>query len=316
MPKIPLDSRDDLSDLLKPVSVHGKIYCRSELTSPWAVSFPKKEYAIFHVIEKGNCYLTYSDNEDAIEVRQGDVLILPVGIPHVLADRKGISAVPFLGLVQGGFKGPSQVVNYGGGGDQTNMVCGTFELESGKDNALLRVLPNVIHIDASTFSDKWLIGAMDLLAHESRNYGSGSALIISGLINLVFVQAVRQWIQNQPENNRGLLGALQDRRIAAVLTAIHNQPQKDWDVQSLAKIAGMSRSSFSAQFSSIIGQPPLSYVSYWRMQLAAQLLRHQIKMHVSEISQQVGYLSEHAFSKAFKRHHGISPSEFRTRQQA
>jgi AraC-like DNA-binding protein len=196
-------------------------------------------------------------------------------------------------------------------GAQTALMCGSFDLETGKDNALLRVLPEVMHIRASSLSAKWLRAAIDLLAQEARNYGNGSALIVSGLINIIFVQAVRIWLQSQPENQRGLLGALRDRRIAAAIAAIHNQPQKDWDVRSLARIAGMSRSSFAALFSLLVGQPPLSYVSNWRMQIAAQLLRKHIKMSVNKVSKQVGYFSEHAFSKAFKRYHGVSPSQFR-----
>jgi AraC-like DNA-binding protein len=125
-------------------------------------------------------------------------------------------------------------------------------------------------------------------------------------------KAVRLWIHNQPSENRnGFLGALQDRRIAAVIAAIHSQPQKEWNVRSLAKIAGMSRSSFSAYFSSHVGQSPLSYVTNWRMQVAAQILKNNLNMSMSQVSEKVGYFSQHAFGKAFKRYHGILPSEFR-----
>jgi AraC-like DNA-binding protein len=312
MPLTPLAGQDDLSNVLKPVSVLGKVYCFSELTAPWAVSFSKKEDALFHFIEKGKCFLMYSKTEKALVLNQGDLVIFPNGIAHVLSDKQENLSVSFLRLLRG-LKGPIPLVRYGGGGEQTRIICGTFEIETGDENALLQVLPEVMHIPASSLTSRWLKSTFALLAHEARNFGDGSALIVSGLINLMLVQAIRIWIHNNPKNSsNGLLGALQDRRIAAVIAAIHRQPQKDWDVGSLGKIAGMSRSSFSAHFSSHIGQPPLSYLTNLRMQIAAQFLRKDIKMSLSRVSEEVGYLSQHAFSKAFKRYHGISPSEFRT----
>jgi AraC-like DNA-binding protein len=311
MPKTLLQGKDDLSGVLKPVSIQGKIYCYSELSAPWALSFPKKDDALFHLFEKGKCFLMHANEEKAVTVDQGDLVIFPNGLAHVLADSPDTSAVSFLKLIRG-LKDPTSVVRYGGGGEQTRLMCGTFELETGKDNALLRVLPEVMHIRASSLSYKWLMAAIDLLAQEARNYGNGSTLIVSGLINIIFVQAVRVWVQSHPENQNGFLGALRDRRIAAAVAAIHNQPQKDWDLRSLAKIAGMSRSSFAQHFSSLVGQPPLSYVTNRRMQIAAQLLRKHVNMSVNKVSEQVGYFSDHAFSKAFKRYHGVTPSQFRT----
>jgi AraC-like DNA-binding protein len=313
MPLTPLEGKDDLSGALKPVNVQGKIYCLSELSAPWSVSFSKKSDALFHVISKGRCFLMYSKEEAAIALNQGDLVIFPNGIAHVLSDTRDTLSVAFLKLVRG-LKGPVPVVRYGGGGEITKIVCGTFEIETGQESGLLQVLPEVMHIRASSISAKWLKGTMDLMTHEAKNYGNGSALIVSGLINLMLVQAVRLWIENQPNNNgNGFLGALQDRRIAAVISAIHSQPQKDWNVGSLAKIAGMSRSSFSAYFSSYVGQPPLFYLTNWRMQVAAQVLRKNVNMSLSRVSEEVGYLSQHAFSKAFKRYHGVSPSQFRIR---
>jgi AraC-like DNA-binding protein len=310
MSRTALEGKDNLSGILKPVSVNGKVYCRSELSAPWSVSFERKNDAIFHMIEEGKCFLMYSKQEDPIELNHGDFVIFPTGSAHVLSDDPKSLAVPFLKLLRG-LKGPAPLVQYGGGGKQTNLVCGTFKLEAGKDNALLRVLPELMYVRASGLSQKCLLGALDLLSHEARDYGDGSALTINSLVNLIFVQAVRRWVKEESKHQRGLLGALQDRRIASVLAAIHNDPQKDWDLRSLSRIAGMSRSSFASQFSALIGQPPLSYLSYWRMQIAAQLIRQQLGMNMSEISREVGYLSEHAFSKAFKRHHGVSPLQFR-----
>jgi AraC-like DNA-binding protein len=316
MPATSLEGKDNLSAALKPVSVLGKVYCLSELSSPWSVSLSKKDHSLFHVILKGKCFLMYSDKEDAMVLNQGDLVIFPRGLAHALSDTRDALSVSFLKLLQD-LKGPIPIVRYGGKGEKTKIVCGTFEIETGKESALLQVLPEVMHIRASNISAKWLKGTIDLLEHEARNYGNGSALIVSGLINLMLVQAIRLWIDNQPNTNRnGILGALQDRRIAAVMAAIHNQPKKEWNVGSLARIAGMSRSSFSAYFSSHIGQPPLAYVTNWRMQVAAQVLLNDTKMSLSRVSEEVGYLSQHAFSKAFKRYYGVSPSQFRIRDNS
>src|SRR5262245_10275110 len=175
MPRTALEGKDNLSGILKPVSVNGKVYCSSELSAPWSISFEKKNDSLFHVIEKGQCFLMYSKQEVPLMLTQGDFVMFRNGAEHVMSDNHYTLSIPFLKLLRG-LKGPTPLVQYGGGGEQTNMVCGTFELEAGKDNALLRILPEVMHFRASGFSKKCLLGAIDLLSHEASNYRDGSAL--------------------------------------------------------------------------------------------------------------------------------------------
>src|SRR5207253_4752553 len=205
-------------------------------------------------------------------------------------------------------------VRHGGGGAETALICGSFRFEGSRTHPLLSVLPPLIHIQgdggASSRTTEWLSTTLRFLAAEARHPRPGAETLISRLTDVVFVQALRAWIESQPEGVGGWLGALRDRQIAAALGQIHRQPERDWSVARLASTVGMSRSSFAARFTALVGEAPLAYLTRWRMHLAGELLRGR-DLSVSEIAGRVGYESEAAFSKAFKREAGISPGAYR-----
>jgi AraC-like DNA-binding protein len=191
------------------------------------------------------------------------------------------------------------------------MTCCTFQFINGDYNPLLAVLPPLIHVPSGREQlDEWLEPTLKMMAYEARHPRPGSETLIARLIDIILVQAVRLWVEDQPHNQGGWLGALRDPQIGPALGLIHREPQKGWSVSSLAREVAMSRSIFSAKFSSLVGEPPLTYLTRWRLWQASKLLADG-NLSVSETALRVGYESEAAFSRAFKRHFGHSPVAYR-----
>jgi AraC-like DNA-binding protein len=163
---------------------------------------------------------------------------------------------------------------------------------------------------AGSRSGEWLDPLLKLLASEAREPRQGSATVMSRLTDVIFVEALRVWLDAQPSGEGGWLGALRDPQIGRALARAHSEPQRDWSVAALAAEVGMSRSPFAARFKELVGEPPLAYLTRWRMELVAGLMRSG-KPTLSDMAERVGYDSEAAFSKAFKRHFGLSPRAYR-----
>jgi AraC-like DNA-binding protein len=201
-------------------------------------------------------------------------------------------------------------MRHGGGGAVSYFTCGSFEFQSPAESPLLSLLPPLIHIRGE--AEEWLASALQLLVYEARHARPGAKAMISRLTDVIFVQAVRIWMANQPADEAGWLGALRDPRIGAALGLIHRAPERAWSVSALAREVAMSRSPFAARFTALVGEPPLAYLTRWRMHLAMSLLRSDT-LSVSEVARRVGYESAAAFSKAFKRRFGLAPGASRRR---
>jgi AraC-like DNA-binding protein len=189
-----------------------------------------------------------------------------------------------------------------------------FQIVNGDYNPLLAVLPPLIHIPSGREQlEGWLEPTLKMLANEARHPRPGSETLVACLIDMILVRAVRVWVEEQPQNRGGWLGALRDPQIGAALGLIHREPQRDWSVSALAREVAMSRSIFAARFSSLVGAPPLTYLARWRLWQASRLLAEE-NLSVGETALRVGYESEAAFSKAFKRHFGQPPLAYRREQ--
>ncbi len=304
---------DVLSDVLGSLRLEGTVFCRSELSAPWGMAIPAGTLAHFHVIERGSCWLRLRGEPRPIALAGGDLVVIPHGQGHTLSDTPHTRPVP-LGKLMGGQRGGScPVMSYGGGGSETQLVCGAFAFERREAHPLLSLLPPLIHVPGSQGrAVDGLEPALRFLADEARQGRPGAETVISRLTGVIFVQAVRAWTERQPEGQGGWLGALRDRHVGAALGLIHREPGRDWTVAALAAQAGLSRSSFSARFTRLVGEPPLSYLTRWRMHLAAGWLRHE-DAALAELAERAGYESEAAFSKAFKRRYGIAPGAYRRR---
>lgn len=309
-----IDGPDVLTDVLSSLRLRGRLFCRTELSAPWTLIVPPDELAHFHVVESGRCWVHLDGEEHARELASGDLVVLPHGRGYRLTDSSQAPPVRLADLLarqRQDDSGACTVLRHGGGGPEARMICGSFHFEGREGHPLLSLLPPVVHLPAEGGSEGgWLEMTLKLLSHEARHPRPGTETLITRLIDILFIQVVRAWIESLPEGRGGWLGALRDRQIGTALGCIHREPQRAWSVAALASTVLMSRSAFAARFTALVGEPPLSYLTRWRMHLAADLLRGK-GLSLSEVAKRIGYESEAAFSRAFKRRLGASPGSFR-----
>ena len=209
----------------------------------------------------------------------------------------------------------SLILHHGGGGAPTTVICGVFHYQDGGDHALLSLLPPLIHIKGDQGQAvPWLDFTLKFMGSEAGASLPGADTIIGRLTDILFIHAVRAWLVSHGEVNGGWLTALNDSQIGSALGHIHRLPGKPWTVESLASNVGMSRSAFSARFSMLVGEPPLRYLTRWRMRLASSWL-HDTDLSLADIAERLGYQSEDPFKRAFKREIGTAPGGYRRRDR-
>ncbi|GAJ96918.1 AraC family transcriptional regulator [Agrobacterium rhizogenes] len=299
-------SREDfLSQILTLIRLRGELICSAELGAPWGLTFePGSGY--LHVVSEGELRLTASDGK-TVYARAGDLLVMPQGTGHVIGT-PGAEPVEARGLLKAQLRDDNLAVRIQGGGPVTHLVTGAFRFEGDNMPSMLAVLPSVIHIQGSMDADEkgWLEVLAQSLLSEARAAHPGSAIMISRLIDVLVIRAMRIWVRTAPPEEKGWLAALADARISRALKAIHDEPFRRRTVAELAAMAGMSRSNFAERFSTLVGAGPLHYQTRWRLLLASDMLRRS-DARVSDVARRVGYDSEAAFSRAFKAQFGIPP---------
>ena len=303
---------DPLADALRVLRMDGMFYCPSELTSPWGVDMPRMEDCLwFHVITSGECTLRDSKGVE-YRCRQGDVLVLPRGGGHKAFDRPDAETPTVFDLPHEYKSENYAIMRHGGGGDLTTLICGVVRFGHPAARTLLDLLPEVLHISTITNAEQWqwFPSLLSLMAAETRTSRPGGEAVITRLCDILVIQTIREWIDNDAEATHGWIGALRDPLIGQALAQIHREPARLWDVATLAREVGMSRSGFSARFSELVGESPKQYVTRWRMQLAQDLISTS-DASIMTIALQLGYQSEAAFSRAFKRVMGSPPSHAR-----
>jgi AraC-like DNA-binding protein len=309
---IKVESTDVLTEVLSTLGIQGQVFCCSELSAPWSMALPASGMAHFHVLERGDAWIRLEGESTAVSLASGDLIILPHGGGHVLCDSLETPPVLLEHLLSQSQVGPP-LIQQGGGGAETRLICGSFQFEHAAESPLLPLLPPLLHIRSDTGqAEAWLASTLQLLAFEARHARLGVQTVLSRLTEIMFVQAVRMWMASQPIGQGGWLGALRDPHIGAALGLIHRAPERPWSVAALAREVAMSRSPFAARFTALVGEPPLAYVTRWRMYLAAGYLRSD-RLAVSEVADRVGYKSAAALSKAFKRCFGLAPGTYRRR---
>jgi AraC-like DNA-binding protein len=297
-----------MSDALSLVRMRCEFICANEYSAPWAFDF-RKHIAHFHIVERGTAFLML-DGHSPARMEAGDLAILPLGTGHSFASEPGLKSVPIEQALAFGAKREGTVYRMGGGGVETHVVCGQFSFEGFLASKLLNVLPPLIHIAPPPGRPfEWLRLTSQFLVEEARSARPGFAIAVARLLDLLFVQAVREWGAKSPKN-LGWLSGLRDPSVGRALSAIHDEPARSWTVERLAAVAGLSRSAFASRFAEVVGTTPLKYLAAWRLDLAAQHLRSGTA-RVSEIAAFVGYGSETALTRAFKAQFGASPARFR-----
>lgn len=296
---------DVLSTVLKKVKLSSTVYFKSDFSSPWGMDIPKGPFAQFHIITRGQCIL--KTKKKTIQLFSGDIVVFPLGTSHWLADTESSSLASGQEVVQSIANGKSL---FEGSQVATTLVCGHFEFDRHMNHPFINELPEIIHItDAERKEKSWLENITNLIIQEASNENAGSNIIVNKLGEVLFIHTLRAFFGRNIDN-KGFLAAVQDERIGKVLRVIHENPENDWQLQSLAKVAGMSRTSFSNQFKSLVGETPLTYITNWRILQAKELLKESAQS-VGEIAEHVGYQSEAAFNRVFKKLVSITPLRYR-----
>lgn len=308
MTSVPVDV---LTDVLQTVRVSSVCYGRVELGAPWGIRVPESEAASFHVLLRGNAWLEVEGAGEPVALASGDLFALPHGRAHTLRDALDTPAIPIAEIVGCADDCSTASLKVGGNGTAATLVCGAFQFEDRKHNPLLNVLPPLVLIKGEDGrAVHWLEPTLQFMACEAASGRPGSRTVVSRLADILFIQIVRGFLSSTPASQRGWLRALNEPQIGAALGLIHQDPRQPWTVALLASKVGMSRSTFAGRFAELVGEPPLHYVTRWRMQRAASLLREG-RATLADIADRVGYESEAAFSKAFKRWVGAAPGAYR-----
>jgi AraC-like DNA-binding protein len=306
-------SIDVLSDVLETVRVRSACYGRFELGAPFGVAIPASEDAKFHVVLEGNCCLRVNDAE--LSLSSGDLVALPHGDAHAISDRADRPVEPFEALLKGRNLCQEGVLRVGDGVAAV-LVSGCFRFESRRNNPLLAALPAVIALRGErSRAIPWLDTTLKFMGCEVASRRPGAQTVISRLADVLFIQIVRGCFDELSADAAGWLGALKEPQVGSALRLIHQNPEHAWTVASLAAKVGMSRSAFAERFTRLAGEPPLAYLTRWRMLKAAGLLREG-QATLAEVAGRVGYESEAAFSKAFKRSLGSTPGAYRRAARA
>jgi AraC-like DNA-binding protein len=329
---------DVLSDVLNVVR-SGATFCRAECSAPWAVDWPDPGllaslgapeaecWALFHLLIDGACLVEVKDRP-AVALEAGDALFFPQGASHTMRSADGLRRTPAAVLSQGSPHALPQV-SFGGGGPKSRLICGHLNCDA-RFQPLADALPAVMVIrrrdDYRTVeaagghalrptllpraSAAWMGTTLEFAIDEASNGRPGNAAMLGRLIELMFVELLREHLQQLPAERAGWLAALKDARVGKALGLLHAQPARDWTVDDLARRVALSRSALAQRFTSLVGATPMRYLATWRVQLAKQMLRDG-GQSMQEVATRVGYRSEAAFNRAFKRASGTPPAAWR-----
>ncbi|MDT3400491.1 AraC family transcriptional regulator [Streptomyces sp. B1866] len=300
---------DVLSDALAAMRTGRPHAGRTERSGAWGTRFPDADGAGFHVVLQGSCWLLPHDGEP-VPLGPGDVVLLPHGRRHGLADSPGTPLTDFAAPPSGPF--PSDPPDEGRPPHpRTVLLCGAYRLDTVRAHPLLRDLPEVVHMPARLGPHPRLHTAVQLLGAELERPRPGAGALLTSLLDVLLLYVLRAWYEEESgSGHAGWAAALHDPAVSAALRALHRDPAHPWTVESLGRVAGLSRAAFARRFTALVGQPPLGYLTWWRMTLAARLLR-DTGLPLRAVADRSGYASEFAFAKAFKREYGAAPGAYR-----
>ena len=315
---------DALSETLRVVHLIGAIFINARFTAPWCYQSPRADSAapllepdaervvIFHLITEGECYVEL-EGESPVRLMAGDAVVFPQGHAHRMTSRPGLAPA------QGGrldavlSRRPRQI-SYGGGGATTRLLCGYLACDARLARLLLGGLPPVLKVNVrGSNAGMWLESSVRYALAEARSPRPGGAGVLAKLAEVLFIEMLRLYMNEQHEGRTGWLAAVADRIVGAALSALHKSPAQAWTVEELARVANTSRSVLAERFQQMVGSSPMQYLTTWRMMLAANLLSGS-NAPLSRIAEDVGYQTDTAFIRAFRREFGSPPATWRRNQ--
>lgn len=297
---------DVLTDILEALELKGWVSSRRELIPPWRYDFAASHDMVFHLLSFGGGYLTVEGDPTPLRIEDGAVLLLPFGHAHSICDKL---TSPLTQVLRVDYSAQREYQGFADASEESNL-CGAFHLEHPSAFPMLYSLPKVIHIPAE--QGRMVPGfaeIVQLIAREATTPRLGTQVMLRRLTELVFIHVIRVWVEQQAASSRGWIAALRDQSINIALGLIHQSPEHKWTVEELAEAVALSRSVFSARFTRLVGEPPIRYLTRWRMSRATRLLKDNVEME--RIAELLGYESAVAFHKAFKREVGMTMGRYR-----
>ncbi|MBV8143660.1 MAG: AraC family transcriptional regulator [Gammaproteobacteria bacterium] len=318
---------DALSETLRVVRLIGAIFIQGRFTAPWCYQSPRADAAaarflepqaervvIFHLITEGECFVEL-DGEAPVRLSAGDVVVFPQGHAHRMCSEPGLPPRKGAPLQDVLSRRPRTLV-YGGGGAGTRLVCGYLACDARLARMLLGGLPSLVKVSVrGSNAGVWLEASVRYALGEARSPRPGGAGVLAKLAEVLIIEVLRLYVNQQSEGRSGWLAGVGDRVVGAALTQLHSRPAHDWTLEALARAAGSSRSVLAERFQQLIGSPPMEYLTQWRMLLAANLLARS-NAPLARIAEDVGYQTDTAFIRAFRREYGVPPAAWRRQQAA
>jgi AraC-like DNA-binding protein len=253
---------------------------------------------------------------DTFEIAAGDLLMVPNDDTHLMGSDLQLEPIDSLSLVKPADDGSLMRIDHGGGGEITHFVCGFLSCDKRLCRPVLDALPGMLRVPfGNDPTATWFKSLLQLGTEETSAKRPGSDTVLAKLSELLFVEAIRRYGESMPDEQTGWLAGLRDRYVGKVLTLMHQGPGKAWTMDLLASEVGLSRSALAQRFTDLIGQPPMQYLTRWRLTVAAQRLRSD-PTNLASIAEQIGYDSEAAFNRAFKREFGMPPAAWRKTQSS
>jgi len=307
----PWTTLDPLGEALHLLRMNSLLYSCCEFSEPWGMELPPiGDCLMFHVVISGRCWLEV-EGAELTPLQQGDLALVPHGQGHRLLSEPGAAAPHLFDIPREEVSEHYEIIRHGGGGAATRMVCGVVRFDEPAAQQLVQLLPKVIRVEASNSPEmEWIQTTLRLMAAEARDVRPGGETVTTRLADILVIQAIRSWIAQDAVAQTGWLGALQDKQIGPAIALVHREPGRPWTVASLADAVAMSRSAFAARFTELVGEPAMQYVTRWRMHVALTRLKDD-EGPLGELAGRLGYQSEAAFSRAFKRFIGVSPGAAR-----
>jgi len=317
---------DALSEALRVVRLVGAIFISARFSAPWCYQSPRADsvapllesgaerVVIFHLITDGECYVELG-SEAPVHLVAGDAIVFPQGDAHRMTSEPGLAPAKGARLDAVLARRPRLLV-YGGGGAVTRLICGYLACDARFAGLLLAGLPPLVRVNVrGSSAGDWLESSVRYALAEARSPRPGGAGVLAKLAEVLFIEVLRLYMHEQGEGRTGWLAGLNDRIVGAALNALHRKPAHAWTLDELARTAGTSRSVLVERFQLLVGNAPMQYLTQWRMLLAANLLRHSTAS-LLRIAEEVGYKTDSAFSRAFRREYGLPPAAWRRAQGA
>jgi|SRR5262245_35342278 len=308
---------DALTEVLNSVRVRSTVYCPIEIGAPWGLYIAEESGVPFFILTKGSCFLVIEELKIRQYLKAGDFIIITKRCACKVSDSPQSEITDLQEWLRRNPPRPDGTFKVEGTGEITNFIGGTFFFENHESHPLLKVLPTFLYFSGKSDSAEgngkvvgWFDTTLDFIISEVISHKPGTETILTRLSDILFIQAVRAYASTVSGEQPNWFAAATDPQIGEAIANIHRTPQSPWTVEQLATLSGMSRSAFANRFTKLVGEPPLRYLSRWRMHKAIEMI-HESRLTTAEIASLVGYESEAAFSKAFKKWNGKGPGAYR-----